>query len=240
MVQRYSTAVLDACTPVQRCSVSHVCCSRSVTCCMYATCAQCCLLLCTAPAAALLLLLLLQVGDGTTTVVILSGEFLREAKPFVEEGVHPRVRQQLQWPNAAAAAAAVDSRADDSSCDEGSASRVTSGLMMLHEYGTHALMLVCWYGGCYGSCHRRECARASWNNVEPPSGVQAGSARSMHVQPHSLPGQVPAPVASEPPPAPSPQSIIKSCRQACSLRLHACSHPCTHPFLCITCSFPKA
>lgn len=33
----------------------------------------------------------LQVGDGTTTVVILSGEFLKEAKPFVEEGVHPRV-----------------------------------------------------------------------------------------------------------------------------------------------------
>jgi len=32
-----------------------------------------------------------QVGDGTTTVVILSGEFLREAKPYVEEGVHPRV-----------------------------------------------------------------------------------------------------------------------------------------------------
>lgn len=33
-----------------------------------------------------------QVGDGTTTVVILSGELLRAAKPFVEEGVHPRVR----------------------------------------------------------------------------------------------------------------------------------------------------
>jgi T-complex protein 1 subunit eta len=32
-----------------------------------------------------------QVGDGTTSVVILSGEFLKEAKPFVEEGVHPRV-----------------------------------------------------------------------------------------------------------------------------------------------------
>ena len=31
-----------------------------------------------------------QVGDGTTTVVILAGEFLREAKAFVEEGVHPR------------------------------------------------------------------------------------------------------------------------------------------------------
>lgn len=32
----------------------------------------------------------LQVGDGTTTVVILAGEFLREAKTFVEEGVHPQ------------------------------------------------------------------------------------------------------------------------------------------------------
>jgi hypothetical protein len=37
-----------------------------------------------------------QVGDGTTTVVILSGELLRAAKPFVEEGVHPRVRGQGQ------------------------------------------------------------------------------------------------------------------------------------------------
>lgn len=32
----------------------------------------------------------MQVGDGTTTVVILAGEFLRESKPFVEEGVHPQ------------------------------------------------------------------------------------------------------------------------------------------------------
>jgi T-complex protein 1 subunit eta len=31
-----------------------------------------------------------QVGDGTTTVVLLAGEFLKEAKPFVEEGVHPQ------------------------------------------------------------------------------------------------------------------------------------------------------
>eukprot|EP00850_Spirogloea_muscicola_P018892 SM000178S03457 [mRNA] locus=s178:145029:148469:- [translate_table: standard] len=35
--------------------------------------------------------LALQVGDGTTTVVLLAGEFLREAKPFVEEGVHPQL-----------------------------------------------------------------------------------------------------------------------------------------------------
>ncbi|XP_050369690.1 T-complex protein 1 subunit eta [Argentina anserina] len=31
-----------------------------------------------------------EVGDGTTTVVLLAGEFLNEAKPFVEDGVHPQ------------------------------------------------------------------------------------------------------------------------------------------------------
>jgi T-complex protein 1 subunit eta len=30
-------------------------------------------------------------GDGTTSVVILAGEFLKQCKPFGEEGVHPRV-----------------------------------------------------------------------------------------------------------------------------------------------------
>lgn len=30
----------------------------------------------------------LQVGDGTTTVVLLAAEFLKEAKPFIEDGVH--------------------------------------------------------------------------------------------------------------------------------------------------------
>ncbi len=30
-------------------------------------------------------------GDGTTTVVLLAGEFLREAKQFVEDGVHPQL-----------------------------------------------------------------------------------------------------------------------------------------------------
>jgi len=29
-----------------------------------------------------------KVGDGTTTVVLLAAEFLREAKPFIEDGVH--------------------------------------------------------------------------------------------------------------------------------------------------------
>lgn len=42
-----------------------------------------------------------EVGDGTTTVVLLAGEFLKQIKPFVEEGVHPRiiikaVRRSLQ------------------------------------------------------------------------------------------------------------------------------------------------
>ncbi|XP_063221336.1 T-complex protein 1 subunit eta [Bacillus rossius redtenbacheri] len=32
-----------------------------------------------------------EVGDGTTTVVILAGEYLKELKHFVEEGVHPRI-----------------------------------------------------------------------------------------------------------------------------------------------------
>lgn len=32
-----------------------------------------------------------EVGDGTTTVVLLAGEFLKQIKPFVEDGVHPRI-----------------------------------------------------------------------------------------------------------------------------------------------------
>lgn len=32
-----------------------------------------------------------EIGDGTTSVVVLAAEILREAKPFVEEGVHPQI-----------------------------------------------------------------------------------------------------------------------------------------------------
>ncbi|KAK7870462.1 hypothetical protein R5R35_000740 [Gryllus longicercus] len=32
-----------------------------------------------------------EVGDGTTSVVLLAGEILKQIKPFVEEGVHPRI-----------------------------------------------------------------------------------------------------------------------------------------------------
>eukprot|EP01013_Petalomonas_cantuscygni_P029238 TRINITY_DN541_c1_g2_i1.p1 TRINITY_DN541_c1_g2~~TRINITY_DN541_c1_g2_i1.p1 ORF type:complete len:636 (+),score=185.06 TRINITY_DN541_c1_g2_i1:62-1909(+) len=32
-----------------------------------------------------------EVGDGTTSVVVLAGELLKEAKQFVEDGVHPQV-----------------------------------------------------------------------------------------------------------------------------------------------------
>lgn len=32
-----------------------------------------------------------EVGDGTTTVTLLAAEFLKQVKPFVEDGVHPRV-----------------------------------------------------------------------------------------------------------------------------------------------------
>jgi T-complex protein 1 subunit eta len=32
-----------------------------------------------------------QVGDGTTSVVLFSGELLKAAKPFIEDGVHPQI-----------------------------------------------------------------------------------------------------------------------------------------------------
>ncbi|KAK3595863.1 hypothetical protein CHS0354_014687 [Potamilus streckersoni] len=32
-----------------------------------------------------------EVGDGTTSVVLLAGEFLKQAKPFIEEAVHPQI-----------------------------------------------------------------------------------------------------------------------------------------------------
>ncbi|RWS31986.1 T-complex protein 1 subunit eta-like isoform 1, partial [Leptotrombidium deliense] len=32
-----------------------------------------------------------EVGDGTTTVALLAAEFLKQAKPFVEEGLHPQI-----------------------------------------------------------------------------------------------------------------------------------------------------
>lgn len=32
-----------------------------------------------------------QVGDGTTSVTLLAAEFLKQVKPYVEEGLHPQV-----------------------------------------------------------------------------------------------------------------------------------------------------
>ncbi|WAR22521.1 TCPH-like protein [Mya arenaria] len=32
-----------------------------------------------------------EVGDGTTSVVLLAGEFLKQAKPYIDEAVHPQV-----------------------------------------------------------------------------------------------------------------------------------------------------
>ena len=31
-----------------------------------------------------------EVGDGTTSVVVLAAEFLKQAKQFIEDGVHPQ------------------------------------------------------------------------------------------------------------------------------------------------------
>lgn len=45
-----------------------------------------------------------QVGDGTTSVTLLAAEFLKQVKPYVEEGLHPqiiiqafRTATQLVW-----------------------------------------------------------------------------------------------------------------------------------------------
>lgn len=32
-----------------------------------------------------------EVGDGTTSVTLLAGEFLRNVKPYIEDGVHPQI-----------------------------------------------------------------------------------------------------------------------------------------------------
>lgn len=49
-------------------------------------------------------IILFQVGDGTTSVTLLAAEFLKQVKPYVEEGLHPqiiirafRTATQLVW-----------------------------------------------------------------------------------------------------------------------------------------------
>ena len=32
-----------------------------------------------------------EVGDGTTSVVVMAGELLKQAKPYIEEGIHAQV-----------------------------------------------------------------------------------------------------------------------------------------------------
>ena len=36
-----------------------------------------------------------QVGDGTTSVIILTGEMLQAAEPFLERNLHPTVTEPL-------------------------------------------------------------------------------------------------------------------------------------------------
>ena len=38
-----------------------------------------------------ILALIFQVGDGTTSVVLITSEILKQLKPYVDEGVHPRI-----------------------------------------------------------------------------------------------------------------------------------------------------
>jgi T-complex protein 1 subunit eta len=44
-----------------------------------------------------------EAGDGTTSVTILAGEFLKEAKLFIEDGMHPQVIMRGYWKALAAA-----------------------------------------------------------------------------------------------------------------------------------------
>ena len=40
-----------------------------------------------------------EVGDGTTSVVLLGAEFLRQAKPFIEDSMHPQMIIKVGSPN---------------------------------------------------------------------------------------------------------------------------------------------
>jgi T-complex protein 1 subunit eta len=46
-----------------------------------------------------------EIGDGTTTVTLLAAEFLKQAKGFVEDGVHPQIIARVRrafartWPS---------------------------------------------------------------------------------------------------------------------------------------------
>lgn len=64
-----------------------------------------------------------EVGDGTTTVVLLAAEFLREARPFVEEGVHPRALIRAYRKACALARARVEAMATSIAGPDGEARR---------------------------------------------------------------------------------------------------------------------
>ena len=40
-----------------------------------------------------------EVGDGTTSVVLLAGSFLKAAKPYIEDVVHPQIIVQVGFQN---------------------------------------------------------------------------------------------------------------------------------------------
>ena len=61
-----------------------------------------------------------EVGDGTTTVVLLAAEFLKQIKPFLEEGVHPRLVMKSIREASVLAVKAVKEMAVDIFADAGS------------------------------------------------------------------------------------------------------------------------
>ncbi len=38
-----------------------------------------------------------EIGDGTTTVTLIAAELLRQAKPYVEDGVHPQIIVRVRF-----------------------------------------------------------------------------------------------------------------------------------------------
>eukprot|EP01061_Rhynchopus_euleeides_P003872 TRINITY_DN13149_c0_g1_i1.p1 TRINITY_DN13149_c0_g1~~TRINITY_DN13149_c0_g1_i1.p1 ORF type:complete len:570 (+),score=278.01 TRINITY_DN13149_c0_g1_i1:69-1778(+) len=90
-----------------------------------------------------------EVGDGTTSVVILAGEFLREAKQFVEDGVHAQIiirgfRQACEFAVAHIQKIAAPLGAADSEYDllRKCAQTALNSKLINHEKGFFAKMAV--------------------------------------------------------------------------------------------------
>ncbi len=80
-------------------------------------------------------------GDGTTTVVLLAGEFLREAKQFVEDGVHPQLIIRAYRTAATLAVATVREMSIRWARPRRAATRIRSACVRDRRLATHARRL---------------------------------------------------------------------------------------------------